>query len=104
MIGYKLVFYFYRQTGSSGSVLVNGEDRRIPGIDSFIKLSCYIQQDDALRPLLTVREAMMIAAHLKLGLKLPLYKKEEQVNTIFETFSLLKKFVQKWYKRPESRC
>lgn len=79
-----------RQTGSSGSVLVNGEDRRIPGIYNFLQLSCYIQQDDALRPLLTVHEAMMAAAHLKLGIKLPAYKKEEQVNT----FSAILMFVK----------
>ncbi len=61
-------------------MLVNGEDRRIPGIDRFLKLSCYIQQDDALRPHLTVQESMIIAAHLKLGLEVSLHKKREQVS------------------------
>lgn len=68
-----------RQSGSAGSVLVNGEDRRIPGIDRFLKLSCYIQQDDALRPFLSVQESMIIAAHLKLGLEVPLARKQAQV-------------------------
>lgn len=72
----------YIQRGSGGLVYVNGEDRRIPGIHNFLRLSCYIQQDDALRPLLTVNESMMIAAHLKLGIRIPLQKKKEQVHEI----------------------
>lgn len=78
---YIRIFFSYRQTGSAGTIQVNGEDRRILGIQHFLKLSCYIQQDDALRPHLTVQEGMIIAAHLKLGLKVPMYKKLEQVDT-----------------------
>ncbi|XKL63704.1 hypothetical protein PGB90_006068 [Kerria lacca] len=80
----------YIQTGSSGSVLVNGEDRRISGIDRFLKLSCYIQQDDALRSLLTVQESMLVAAHLKLGLQVPLYKKQGQIQELLEMLGLSK--------------
>ncbi|XP_065225243.1 ATP-binding cassette sub-family G member 1 [Planococcus citri] len=80
----------YIQTGSQGTVLVNGEDRRIPGIQHFLKLSCYIQQDDALRPLLTVQESMIMAAHMKLGLKVPMYKKLEQVQELLDMLGLAK--------------
>ncbi|KAK7590795.1 hypothetical protein V9T40_002408 [Parthenolecanium corni] len=78
------------QSGSAGSVLVNGEDRRIPGIDKFLKLSCYIQQDDALRPFLSVQESMIIAAHLKLGLQVPLKRKQAQIQELLEMLGLSK--------------
>lgn len=44
--------------------MVNGIERRL---DSFRRMSCYIQQDDRLQPLLTVKENMRIAANLKLS-------------------------------------
>jgi len=44
---------------------VNGTERCL---DSFRRLSCYIQQDDRLQPLLTVNENMHIAANLKLSM------------------------------------
>lgn len=50
--------------GVRGNVTVNGVERRL---DSFRRLSCYIQQDDRLQPLLTVNENMLIAANLKLS-------------------------------------
>lgn len=51
--------------GVRGDVTVNGEERRL---DSFRRLSCYIQQDDRLQPLLTVNENMHVAANLKLSM------------------------------------
>jgi len=51
--------------GVRGNVTVNGEERRL---DSFRRLSCYIQQDDRLQPLLTVNENMSVAANLKLSM------------------------------------
>ncbi|XP_045495514.1 ATP-binding cassette sub-family G member 1 [Colias croceus] len=60
----------YRSAGVTGELLVNGEPR---DEQLFQKSSCYITQEDLLQPLLTVREAMDVAASLKLpkGAKAP---------------------------------
>ncbi|KAJ0178424.1 hypothetical protein K1T71_006247 [Dendrolimus kikuchii] len=60
----------YTSAGVTGELLVNGElrDEQI-----FQKSSCYITQEDLLQPFLTVREAMDVAASLKVpkGQKAP---------------------------------
>ncbi|XP_022129072.1 ATP-binding cassette sub-family G member 1 [Pieris rapae] len=60
----------YRSNGVTGELLVNGETR---DEQSFQRSSCYITQEDLLQPLLTVREAIDVAASLKLpkGSKAP---------------------------------
>lgn len=56
---------------------MNGEERCL---DSFRRLSCYIQQDDRLQPLLTVSENMNIAANLKLSTDKPKKYKDAVVS------------------------
>lgn len=54
----------------------------------FLELSCYIHQDDLLRPQLTVGETMMLAAHLKLGFKMPSNQKMDLVKSILALLGL----------------
>ncbi|XP_067625363.1 ABC transporter G family member 18 [Eurosta solidaginis] len=56
----------FRATGVTGTIRVNGE-KISTNSSTFRELSCYIHQDDLLRPQMTVGETMMLAAHLKLG-------------------------------------
>lgn len=57
---------------------VNG---RFRDLDQFRRISCYIQQDDRLQPLLTVRENMRIAADLKLARDKSIQDKLNTVST-----------------------
>lgn len=62
-----------------GTVKVNGRDRSKDPRENFSRLSCYIMQDDALRPALTVLEAMTLVAHLRLGYLTSYNQKKKQV-------------------------
>ncbi|CAH2237109.1 jg24448 [Pararge aegeria aegeria] len=60
----------YKSGGITGELLVDGQTR---DEQQFKRSSCYITQEDLLQPLLTVREAMDVAAKFKLpkGAKIP---------------------------------
>lgn len=76
---YYNTYFTNRVEGCGGSVMVNGQDRKDVSLKHYLRVSCYIQQDDELRPLLTVDEAMMMAAHLKLGYGVANITKKQQV-------------------------
>ncbi|XP_025419247.1 ATP-binding cassette sub-family G member 4-like [Sipha flava] len=77
----------YNLKGVRGNVTVNGNERRL---DSFRRVSCYIQQDDRLQPLLTVNENMHIAVNLKLTMDKSQKYKDAVVNEILSTLGLEK--------------
>uniref|UniRef100_T1GGN7 ABC transporter domain-containing protein n=1 Tax=Megaselia scalaris TaxID=36166 RepID=T1GGN7_MEGSC len=72
-------------TGVTGVVRVNNQEISTNS-ESFRKLSCYIHQDDLVRPMLSVGETMMITAHLKLGYKV---SQEYKLNIVKKILVLL---------------
>ncbi|XP_021201263.3 ATP-binding cassette sub-family G member 1 [Helicoverpa armigera] len=77
----------YRVTGASGVISTNGEQR---DLHQFRKLSRYIMQEDLLQPYITVEEAMLIAADLKLGIDMSREKKAVIVEEIIQLLRLQK--------------
>ncbi|XP_049868019.1 ATP-binding cassette sub-family G member 1-like [Pectinophora gossypiella] len=75
----------YRVNGASGIVSTNGEPRNLR---QFRKLSRYIMQEDLLQPLITVQEAMLMAADLKLGSALTTEKKQVVIEEIVQLLRL----------------
>lgn len=74
-----------RISGSSGSVYLNDALR---DEKQMANISCYIQQDDFVRELLTVRESMTVAAHLKLPTTMSILSKVSLVDGILESLGL----------------
>lgn len=74
-----------RISGSSGSVYLNDTLRNQKQMSN---ISCYIQQDDFVRDLLTVRESMMVAAHLKLSTTVSTLSKTRQVENLLGALGL----------------
>ncbi|XP_047001501.1 ATP-binding cassette sub-family G member 1-like [Schistocerca americana] len=74
-----------RLRGVTGSVLVNGKPRDLA---SFRRLSCYVMQEDLLQPHLTLVEAMVVAARLKLGKQLTEFQKKAVVDEVLNVLGL----------------
>lgn len=74
-----------RTSNVDGSVAINGKERNLR---RFRKLSCYIMQDDCLMPYLTIKEAMMVSANLKLGKEMSMATKRIVVAEIIEALGL----------------
>nr|CAD7196649.1 unnamed protein product [Timema douglasi] len=74
----------YKCAEVTGSVSINGHPRNLR---QFRKLSRYIMQEDLLQPHITVQEAMLMAASLKLG---DLLSKEKKLAVIEEILDMLR--------------
>lgn len=75
----------YKCRDASGEILINGKQRNIK---RFRELSRYIMQEDQMQPMLTVNEAMMVAANLKLGLTITRAEKQQAILEILELLRL----------------
>ncbi|CAI6349680.1 unnamed protein product [Macrosiphum euphorbiae] len=75
----------YSISGSSGQVYLNDSLR---DEKQMANISCYIQQDDYVRDLLTVRESMTVAAHLKLPTTVSAVSKASQVEDLLDALGL----------------
>eukprot|EP00897_Mesotaenium_endlicherianum_P001005 jgi/Mesen1/10905/ME000095S10239 len=67
-----------------GRILVNGKEIR----GSFKRLSGYVQQDDSLFKMLTVRETLMFSARLRLPSSMSRAEKEQRVETLIQELGL----------------
>ncbi|CAK9797704.1 ATP-binding cassette subfamily G member 4 [Anthophora quadrimaculata] len=73
----------FTTAGVTGNIMVNSKARNL---NEFRRLSAYIMQNDNLQPLLTVQEAMNVAADLKLTVSHQ--EKKQKVDQILITMSL----------------
>lgn len=74
-----------RTSNVNGTVIINGKERNLR---RFRKLSSYIMQDDCLMPHLSVKEAMLISANLKLGKEMSMDAKKLVIAEILEALGL----------------
>lgn len=74
-----------RTSNVNGTVIINGKERNLR---RFRKLSSYIMQDDCLMPHLSVKEAMLISANLKLGKEKSMDAKKLVIAEILEALGL----------------
>lgn len=89
-----MVFFFNRNRGATGSIQINGEPRNLK---QFRKMSRYIMQDDLIQPMLTVDEAMSVAANLKLGKNI---SHTDKINAVgYNFFYLLSFQIQKRFNK-----
>lgn len=75
----------YDESGVTGAIRINGTPRNMK---YFKKVSTYIMQDDLLQLRITVKEAMIYAAKLKLGTNLPKELIEDKVMDIINDLGL----------------
>ncbi|XP_066251768.1 ATP-binding cassette subfamily G member 4-like [Euwallacea similis] len=75
----------YKCGNVTGEMFVNGKSRNLK---VFQGLSRYIMQENLMQPMLTVDEAMMVAANLKLGVNLPLLEKQKMISNILDLLGL----------------
>jgi len=75
----------FRISGSSGQVYLNDSLR---DENQMANISCYIQQDDYVRDMLTVRESMTVASHLKLPKTVSAISKASQVEDLLDAIGL----------------
>ncbi|EFA01864.1 ATP-binding cassette sub-family G member 1 [Tribolium castaneum] len=75
----------YKCREATGTILINGEPRNLK---EFREIARYIMQEDLIQPLLSVDEAMMIAANLKLGKHISVEDKSKIILDILELLRL----------------
>jgi ABC-type multidrug transport system ATPase subunit len=69
----------------SGSILVNGQPM---DMQHFRRISGYVMQDDALFPMLTVKETLMYSARLRLPRVVPMKEKAARVDALMAELGL----------------
>lgn len=77
----------YVTAGVKGSIKINDRPRMLK---SFHKMTAYIMQEDIVQPRLTVREAMIYAARLKLGSEIGQSDREAVVQEVIKLLGLEK--------------
>ena len=71
----------------TGTVLADGRVVATPG--QMARMSAYVEQEDALFALSTVRETLMFAAQLRLGPEVPLEEKKRAVELVIADLGLV---------------